>query len=304
MSGSRMILHLSAVVFLLLTGPWQSAAAQQPASPPTVLKDYLRAMYARDAAAAYALVSSADKAEKSLEDYRSETGRFTSGALVLARELAGAIRFDRIVVEQEGDEATVTVDASLPDANAPELAAIVEGFDRDRLGGLDASVLAERRDALRNMAELGTLPTLQGKGERWELVREGGQWRVHLNWAEAVEVRFKAAVMNDLGWEFAPLRRRVLAKPGETIEMAYRVRNLRPRETTGKARHIIGPSDQAAHLEIISCFCFLEQTLKPGESVEMPLVFRVGFDAPENLSRFDVLYEFYPLKAFPKGAEG
>ncbi len=305
MSGLSAFLRVSAaVVVLLLSAHWQSAVAVQDASPPAILQDYLRAMYARDAAAAYALVSDADKHEKSLEEYQSETGRYAGAALTLARTLSEAIRFERTAVQIDGNTATVTFDAALPNANATALEPIVHSFDRERLSRLDASAVASRQTAIRKLAKKGRLPMLTSRGETWELVKDTNGWRVHLNWAEAVEVRFRSVVVGDLGWEFTPLRNRVLAKPGETIEMAYRVRNIGTHETTGKARHVIGPKAQAAHMEIISCFCFLEQTLAPDESVDMPLVFRIGFNAPDDLPAFDVLYEFYVLSEFPEGAAG
>lgn len=305
MSGLSAFLRVSAaVVVLLLSAHWQSAVAVQDASPPAILQDYLRAMYARDAVAAYALVSKADRQEKSLEEYQSETGRYAGAALTLARTLSEAIRFERMTVQIDGDTATVTFDASLPNANAAALEPIVHSFDRERLSRLEASAVALRQTAIRKLAKEGRLPMLTSQGETWELVKDINGWRVHLNWAEAVEVRFRSIIIGKLGWEFKPLRNRVLAKPGETIEMAYRVRNIVTHETTGKARHVIGPKTQAAHMEIISCFCFLEQTLAPGETVDMPLVFRIGFDAPEDLPAFDVLYEFYVLGEFPEGAAG
>lgn len=284
-----------------LSGP---ALASPVAGPERVLKSYLQAMYARDAEAAYALISRPDRTEKSLKDYRSETGAYGGAVLKLSRALAGAIRFEEMKVSVEGDRATLSFSAHLPDANDPALEPIVHGFDKVRLGALKPDELGGKTARIRELTAAGKLPFIHSPDERWELIREADGWRVFVNWAQAVEVRFDAVVMGNLGWEFTPLRSRILAKHGETIEMAYRVRNTGTRETVGKARHIIGPHAQAAHMEIISCFCFLEQTLKPGEEAELPLVFRINFDAPENIRRFIVRYEFFPLARFPSGAEG
>lgn len=269
-----------------------------------VLKSYLQAMYARDADAAYALVTKADRDEKSLVDYRTETGSYTGAALALSWRLAEAIRFAHMKVVVEGERASVTFSAHLPDANHPSLDAIVKGFDRDALAELSEAETATRLSQLTALARERRLPVIETKDESWELIRGADGWRVFLNWAEAIEVHFSAALSKDLNWEFVPGQSRVLAKPGETIEMAYRVRNLGAHKTTGKARHIIGPQAQAEHMEIISCFCFLEQTLEPGEEATLPLVFRIDFDAPEALRKFSVHYDFYPLKRFPEGAAG
>ena len=148
---------------------------------------------------------------------------------------------------------------------------------------------------------LANCPVLKAEGERWSMIKEDGEWRVFENWAEAVEVRFGAATFDDLPWEFEPVRKHVMAKHGETIQMAYRAKNLGDEEITAKARHIIGPDADAAHLDIIACFCFLEETLAPGEEKELGLVFRVDFEAPEDVTAFTVKYEFYPAEYFPEG---
>ena len=57
-------------------------------------------------------------------------------------------------------------------------------------------------------------------------------------------------------------------------------------------------------MDVISCFCFLELTLAPGESVELPLVFRIDFAAPDHIRTFKVLYEFYPERSFPGAYQG
>ncbi len=67
---------------------------------------------------------------------------------------------------------------------------------------------------------------------------------------------------------------------------------------TGKASHIITPKEFAKYVEIVQCFCFIQQTLEPGESLEMPLVFRIRWDAPEDLKEIHVHYVFYPIRVF------
>ncbi len=110
-------------------------------------------------------------------------------------------------------------------------------------------------------------------------------------------------MIGDLGWEFEPLRSRMLVEAGQTLEMAYVARNIGSVATTGKARHIIGPHAGAEYLEIITCFCFFEQTLEAGEEVTMPMVLRVDYMVPEEISAFSVEYEFYPVDEFQEDAD-
>ncbi len=263
------------------------------------LKDYVRAVYSRDAAAAYALLSAADQGIKTLDDYALEIGAFDGPALLVAHALADEITFDEIDIRSSDDIVDVTVDVTLPNANDPVLRDLMRGFDADRLGELTPAELDALTAEIRAMASDDRLPVLRSDGEVWSLVREDDQWRLFENWADAVEVTFEAVTFHDLPVEFEPLRKRVMAVHGETIQMAYRAKNIGDEEITAKARHIIGPDDDATYLDIIACFCFLEETLAPGEETELGLIFRVDFDAPDDVTAFNVRYEFYPAERFP-----
>ncbi|MFQ5521172.1 MAG: cytochrome c oxidase assembly protein, partial [Candidatus Methylomirabilia bacterium] len=67
-----------------------------------------------------------------------------------------------------------------------------------------------------------------------------------------------------------------------------------------KARHILDPPEDTGHLQIISCFCFLQQTLAPGEEQMLPVIFRVNYDLPAAIREMQVRYEFYPIEQFPE----
>lgn len=296
--------HSASRALLLVVASWVLAvplatASEEITSPEIVLENYLRALYARDTDTAYALLSRLDQAEKSLEHYRDENGSFSTAALTLSKQLSQSISIDELDLAFTGDRAVATLAVTLPNANDQSLKKIVSGFDARQLSKLSASELESRRTQLQALADTGKLPVIQSTGEQWELVRENGQWRVLENWLDSIVVEFDSIVMGELGWQFEPLRTHVLASPGQTVAMAYRATNIGPTATTGKARHIIGPDADASHLEIVSCFCFLEQTLAPGEEIEMPMVFRVDFEAPESIRAFDILYEFYPIEEFP-----
>lgn len=272
-------------------------------SPEPVLRQFLKAIYSRDARTAYGLLSIDDRQVKTLEDYVAETAAFEGRSLNLANALAEGIQLLNLRSEVKGTRATITFDAVLPDANAPSVDNIVRSFDGTRLAHLSKEEMASLEAEIRSKVRATELPVLRSMNESWDLVHENDSWRVFQNWAEAVEVTFDAFTFQELGWEFTPVRDSVMAKHGETIKMAYRAKNIGESETTGKARHIIGPDREAQYLEIIECFCFLEQTLAPGEEVELPLVFRVDYEAPESLKKFDVRYEFYPFHKFPDGRD-
>lgn len=266
-------------------------------TPEAVVQQYLAAHYAQDYARAYELISSSDRAYKSREIYLRENSSLTGFSLEAARQLASYIRYAKLETEAQGEgRTTVRVKFIVPNGNTDIVQTIL--FPA---GGNDLPA-AERRSLLAQLDQLhssGQIPTVEGE-QTFSLIKEGNSWRIFENWAEAVRVHFSSDVKSELPWEFEPVQAVVLAKPGETLQMAYRVKNLAGQAITAKARHIDKPEAYVDFFEIIQCFCFIQQTLQPGEEMELPLVFRVAWEVPPEVKDFYVHYEFYPLEAFPE----
>ncbi len=270
------------------------------AEPQEILKHYLTAVYSRDYDAAYQWVSAADREVKSREQYLRENPSFSGPALRLVRALAHQMEISNLRSVDHGEKTTLRFNLKLPDASDPSLQKIFLDFDLDRINGLSAEEGRAIERQLNNLAKNNRLPTLEGE-EQWELVKEADGWRVFLNWSGATRVLFEAKVMEGLHWRFEPVQDEVFAKPGETLQAFYRAKNLSDNTITAKARHIDEPKELTSkYLEIVQCFCFIQQTLAPGEEKEFPLVFRVNWNAPEEVKEFRVSYEFYPIDKFPK----
>ena len=249
---------------------------------------YLKAVYAQDYADAYRYVSRKDREAKSEAAYLKENPSFTGTAAELTRRLADRIEVGPVSAEVRGDSASIRFPVSLPDANSAELQDLFAGFDPDVLNRLTPEKRRNILTSLEEMGRTGRLPTIKGE-ESLELLREDGRWAIFENWGEAVKVFFHAEVKEGLPWAFEPLQEMVLAPPGETLHASYRARNFSDRAVTGKARHVDTPKEAAEeHLSIIQCFCFLQETLKPGQEKELPLVFRVGWDVPRETREFRV----------------
>lgn len=90
-----------------------------------------------------------------------------------------------------------------------------------------------------------------------------------------VIVRFDANTGPGLPWEFTPVERTMKVRIGENALAFYRATNASDRPVTGTAAFNVLPELTGAYFNKISCFCFTEQTLGPGESVEMPVSFYV-----------------------------
>lgn len=123
---------------------------------------------------------------------------------------------------------------------------------------------------------------------------------------QSVAVRFDSNIGNGLGWSFRPVERQVEVKLGEVGEISFLATNRTDHTTTGTAVFNVTPLAVGAYFNKISCFCFTEQTLAPGETAEMPVVFFVDpayADDPdlENITTITLSYTFFPSKT--KAAE-
>ena len=117
-----------------------------------------------------------------------------------------------------------------------------------------------------------------------------------------VTVQFDANVNPGLAWDFRPAQRQVTVKVGEQALAFYRVTNRSDRPLTGTATFNVTPDKVGLYFNKIECFCFTEQTLEPGQSVDMPVVFFVdpAIDADIDLDQLKTLtlsYTFYPSPA-------
>jgi len=95
-----------------------------------------------------------------------------------------------------------------------------------------------------------------------------------------ITVRFDSTVGDVLPWTFEPVQLDVKVVPGETALSFFRVSNLSDKPITGVATYNVHPPKAGLYFSKIQCFCFEEQRLLPGETVDMPVFF---FIDPEFL---------------------
>jgi cytochrome c oxidase assembly protein subunit 11 len=115
-----------------------------------------------------------------------------------------------------------------------------------------------------------------------------------------ITVRFDANVSGGLPWQFEPAARDMTMRIGETAEARYIATNLFDRPASGRATFNVTPEMAGAYFNKVECFCFTDTTLKPGEALDMPVVFYVDpdiADVPEleNVNTITLSYTFFPI---------
>jgi cytochrome c oxidase assembly protein subunit 11 len=119
-----------------------------------------------------------------------------------------------------------------------------------------------------------------------------------------ITVRFDANVAPGLPWRFVPEKNSVDVRIGEVLTVNYLVTNLAARDTVGQASYNVTPPTTGAYFQKINCFCFTEQSMKAGETREMPVVFYIdpalAQDAEQNgLNTITLSYTYFPVRPEP-----
>ena len=135
---------------------------------------------------------------------------------------------------------------------------------------------------------LGGTPQVAQAGERPVLSR-------------TVNVRFDSNVDANLPWRFTPLEREVKVKLGEERLVHYRVTNVSQRPIVGTSTYNVTPETAGAWFNKLQCFCFTEQLLLPGQSMDMPVVFFVDPEMDkdrryDNIRTVTLSYTFFEAK--------
>lgn len=116
----------------------------------------------------------------------------------------------------------------------------------------------------------------------------------------SVTVRFDANTSRDMPWRFRPAQGEVRIKVGETGLAFFEATNTTKRTLTGTATFNVTPPQAGAYFNKLECFCFTEQTLQPGETVEMPVSFFIDPEmvkdrSARSITQVTLSYTFFPV---------
>lgn len=88
-----------------------------------------------------------------------------------------------------------------------------------------------------------------------------------------ITVRFNADVDPKLPWRFEPAQGPIKVRVGEPTLAYFRAKSLSNVPITGQAVYNVTPDKAGIYFDKIACFCFTQQTLQPGQTVDMPVQF-------------------------------
>ena len=120
-----------------------------------------------------------------------------------------------------------------------------------------------------------------------------------------IKIRFDANVERGMPWKFKPVERTMELKIGETGLAFYEAHNPTDRPVAGSASFNVFPYEAGGYFTKIACFCFEEQVLQPGETVQMPVTFFVDPEIvtdrdAKHIKKITLSYTFHKID-LPEG---
>lgn len=285
-------LAAAAVLWLLLPPLylWRVAPQNTSSEPVQVLTQYLKAVYARDFSQAYQFISSQDQGLKDEHVYVRERGAFTGFPLEISRKLARAIQIRPIQqYPANGGRMHLRVRYSLPDANA--VAPLVFDWDEERLSSVSDTERRKILDSLEHLTRRGRLQMIKGE-EAFVLVKESAGWKMFLDWASGIHIRFNAVAPSGRDIEARPAVPETIGGPGELFTIEYVVKNRSSRDLVARIIHRVEPEALAEYLDLVECALLLPMRLPAGAEQSYASTYLIRGDLPEGTKKLAVTYEF------------
>lgn len=121
-----------------------------------------------------------------------------------------------------------------------------------------------------------------------------------------LKITFNSQVSSILPWTFTPQQRSVSVLPGETALAFYTATNTSAADIIGVATYSVAPAQVAPYFSKIQCFCFEEQRLNAGETVDMPVFFYIDpafveDPAMKGIETVTLNYTFFKAKYDAQG---
>ena len=110
-----------------------------------------------------------------------------------------------------------------------------------------------------------------------------------------ITVQFIANNNEALPWQFHPNIKHIEFHPGEFAKVSYFAQNDSDHVMTVQAIPSVTPGLAAKYLKKTECFCFTQQTLKPHEKMDMPLLFHIDPELPNNIQTVTLSYTLFDV---------
>lgn len=261
-------------------------AFQEPAR---VLEAYLRATYARDFVEAYRFISADDRKLRDLNRYVQQRGAYSGFILQAARKLSEAMEIKPSEQKAFGDRVHLLVRYRVPDTS--KIAPALLNWDPYRLNALSPGEREQLLTVLEKRRQDGSLEMIEGEA-RFQLVKEGSDWRVFLNWASGVKIPMRLDLSKTADLEVSISKPEVIVQPGEIFDIGLKVKNKTRHAITVRIGHLVEPQVNANYLDFVQCGFLLPVTIPPEKEQEYFGTYMLRGSLPEDARQLNLTYDF------------
>ena len=255
--------------------------------PFSVVQSYLKASYARDYLAAYRYISARDQRVWDAQSYARQFGSFSGFALQLARKLADRMEIWPINQKTGPDRVRFEVGYQAPTAD--ELSSLLFDWDQTKLNALSRPQQEHLLAALEKMEKRSAMVTIKSQ-ETFDLIHEGGRWKIFYHWASASKISFKVALPPNGAVGAQLLNDKLLVKRDEPFEITLKINNRNNQAVTARIIHHVEPRSLENNLEMIACGALLPLVLQPKGEQEISMAYLIR-EGIRPGAKFTVTYE-------------
>ena len=108
-------------------------------------------------------------------------------------------------------------------------------------------------------------------------------------------IQFISTNNENMPWVFEPSEKVMKISTGEYYTATFYVKNTTNKKMVAQAVPSVAPSNAAAHLKKLECFCFEQQELAASESMDMPLRFIIDSEIPEDIETLTLSYTLFDI---------
>ncbi len=108
-------------------------------------------------------------------------------------------------------------------------------------------------------------------------------------------IQFISTNNENMPWTFKPSEQVMKIETGKYHGATFYVKNTTDKKMTAQAVPSVAPSNAAAHLKKLECFCFEQQELMPGEEALLPVKLLVSNELPSNIKNIILSYTIFDI---------
>ncbi len=257
------------------------------------MQSYLRATYARDFADAYRFISSTDHKVRDLNKYLQQRGPFNGFTLAVSRKLSEMVEVKTVRRQEITDRVNLSIRYRVPDSK--KLAPLLLNWDPYRLNSLSAADKEQLLASIDKKKVDGSLAMSEGE-ENFELLKEGNDWRIFLNWAAGIKIPLRLDLSKTPDLDVTLSQREVVLQQGELFEVILKITNRTEQPITARIGHLVEPDAIADYLDFVQCGFLLPVTVAPATAQEFSGTYMLRGSLPEGVRQLNLTYDFRLLK--------